>query len=208
VRREVVKTEEYESEEECLQAANIYLMLKTYEHIQQLVGRPYLDTRLPSITFHNGMILGDGNVISQGPQSGSWSDYRLRSLNGINIDVEYIRRQIVAKDPSDNEPREYLETVDRSIGPMKKLYTQIEFTPAIDRELRQQWNVREREERFGVVGAIAVCILGAIGSLFAMLKVDTLTKGYYTKRLFLGVPVVIIGIVLLLFYLDKYTSLL
>ena len=32
---------------------------------------------------------------------------------------------------------------------------------------------------------------------YGLLKVDTWTKGYYTKRLFLGVPAAIIGFVAL-----------
>ena len=41
-----------------------------------------------------------------------------------------------------------------------------------------------------------------------MLKLDTATKGYYTKRLFIGVPAAIIGAVTLLAVLDQFTSLL
>jgi hypothetical protein len=33
----------------------------------------------------------------------------------------------------------------------------------------------------------------AVDNSLGMLKVDTATKGYYTKRLFLGVPLGIIG---------------
>ena len=39
---------------------------------------------------------------------------------------------------------------------------------------------------------------GRIPQQVGLLKIDTWTKGYYTKRLFLGVPAVIIGGVLLL----------
>jgi hypothetical protein len=38
--------------------------------------------------------------------------------------------------------------------------------------------------------------------VWGLLKIDTATKGYYTKRLFLGVPAAIIGGFLLLMYLD------
>jgi hypothetical protein len=33
---------------------------------------------------------------------------------------------------------------------------------------------------------------------WGLLKIDSWTKGYYTKRLFIGVPAVIIGIIALL----------
>jgi hypothetical protein len=76
---------------------------------------------------------------------------------------------------------------------MKKLYTLIEFNPNIDRQLRQYWDSHQRKERFAVVGAGASGILGLLGLCYGLLKVDTWTKGYYTKRLFLGVPAAIIG---------------
>ena len=49
-----------------------------------------------------------------------------------------------------------------------------------------------------MVGAGAGSVLGLIGLVFGLLKVDTWTKGYYTKRLFLGVPAAIIGLLALL----------
>ena len=42
-------------------------------------------------------------------------------------------------------------------------------------------------------GVGAGSILGLLGCVFAVLKIDTATKGYYTKRLFLGVPLAILG---------------
>jgi hypothetical protein len=51
-----------------------------------------------------------------------------------------------------------------------------------------------------VVGAGAGSILGLLGLIYGLLKVDTWTRGYYTKRLFLGVPAAIIGLLALLGY--------
>jgi hypothetical protein len=111
----------------------------------------------------------------------------------MGITVDYLRREIVSKESKSNEPREYVETVERTFGPMKKLYLQIEFTPATDRELRRRWESHERSERFAVVGVGAGSLLGFLGFVFALLKIDTWTKGYYTKRLFVGLPLAIIG---------------
>ena len=49
-----------------------------------------------------------------------------------------------------------------------------------------------------MVGVGAGSILGFIGLVFGLLKIDTWTKGYYTKRLFIGVPAAIIAGLLLL----------
>ncbi len=197
VRREVIATEEYESVDECYQAADVYLMLKAYERLQELAGRPYAAGALPSITFRDGAILADGVVIAIGRSPSNWSDYRLGQLNRMGIGTDYLRREIVAKDAKDNESREFLETVTRSFGPMKKLTMQIEFSPTVDRDLMQHWDAYWRQERFAMVGLGAASVLGLLTIVWGMLKVDTATKGYYTKRLFLGVPLGIIGLFVL-----------
>lgn len=194
VRREVIITDPYESDEECYQAADIYLMLRTHERLQQLKGDPYVAARLPSITFgNNGIVMADGGYIATGTSPTRWTDWRLIQLSQMGIGTDFLRRDIVAKNPGNNEPREYLETVQQSFGPMKKLYMQIEFTPAVDRELMQRWDGLARQERFGQVGVGAGFVLALLFSVWGLLRIDTATKGYYSKWLFLGVPAVIIA---------------
>ena len=48
-----------------------------------------------------------------------------------------------------------------------------------------------------MVGMGAGSMFALLSLVFALLKVDTWTKGYYSKRLFLGVPLAIIGVLLL-----------
>jgi hypothetical protein len=118
-----------------------------------------------------------------------WDDPRIKKLQAMGITAEYVEREI-GKD-------EYLETTEHSFGPMKKLYTLVEFSPAVNRELRQRWDAIERRERFSMVGLGATGVLGLLGMVWGLLKIDTATKGYYSKRLFIGVPAVIIGATLL-----------
>jgi hypothetical protein len=202
--REVIVTDEYATEDECYQAMDIYLLLKTYERIQRLAGFPLSGRlELPTLYHGNYFVQSDGTEVNRAGsfdptrwQYGHgnsadlvWDDPRLKTLQAMGITADYVQREIAKK--------EFLTTNDHSFGPMKKLYTQIEFTPAIDRELRSRWEAHERQERLAAVGAGAGGILGLLGMVYGMLKVDTWTKGYYTKRLFLGVPAAIIGLVTL-----------
>jgi hypothetical protein len=170
VRREVFATDEWSTERECEQARDIGLMLKTYERIQWLNGSPYREDLADRVRS-----LEDAA-----------HDSRIHELQEAGITLADVHQEIAKK--------EYFETVERSFGPMKKLYTLIEFTPAVDRGLRQRWDAYQRQERFAVVGAGAGGVLGLLGLCYGLLKVDTWTKGYYTKRLFLGVPAAIIGL--------------
>ena len=182
VQREVLATEEWATEAECERARDIGLMFKAYERIQMLVSAPY--ERYPSDYRFD--------------VENAWSDHRIDQLNRAGVTVDYLRRE-VAKE-------EYLETVERNFGPMKKLYTLVEFSPAVDRELRQRWEAYQRQERMAVVGVGAGAVLSLLGLTFGLLKVDTWTKGYYTKRLFLGVPLGIIGIVTLIWFVQLLTE--
>ncbi len=188
---EVIATDEYATAEECRRATDIYLLMKAYDHIQTLLGRPYFASELPSLTFHRGTVTADGNVIFRSGQPTFWHDERLQLLSKIGIGIDFVRREIVKE--------QRLVETQRSVGPMLKQYTLVEFTPSVDSELRRRWRSHERQERFAIVGLGAGSVLGLLGLVFGLLKVDTWTKGYYTKRLFIGVPgVIIVGFLLLL----------
>ncbi len=172
VRRDMVTTDEYATSDECYWAADRLLQLKTYEHLQRLVGTPYGSDRMLQLRAEALNIEGH-------------TPWFLMELTKAGITVDYIRREI-ARD-------EYLEESQRSFGPMLKLYTLIEFSPSVDNELRQRWEASQRQERFAFVGLGATGVLGLLGMAWGLLKVDTWTKGYYTKRLFIGVPLAIVG---------------
>jgi hypothetical protein len=183
--QEVIVTDEYASEPECRRATDIYLLYKTYERFQTLSGRPFVDSSLPSITFNKGQVMADGRIIYDDGSHEFWNDSRLNQLLNLGIGIDYIRREIVDK--------QHMEQVERSFGPMYKMYTLVKFTPEVDAELRRHWAYYQRQDKFEMVGVGAVAVLGLLGFIYGLLKVDTLTKGYYTKRLFIGVPAAIIG---------------
>jgi hypothetical protein len=199
--KEVIETEEYQSRDDCRQAMEIYLLLKTHQYLQELAGHPTSGFELPSISFRQKMVIANGNVISIIPTSGTstgWIDPRLRELARLGIGIDFIRNEVVAKD-SKGEPKEYLETIDHpDLGPMKRLYVQIEFSPHVKNSLRRFVEADQRERRLTFAGVGAGSVFGLLGLAFALLKLDTWTKGYYTKRLFLGLPAaIILGLLLL-----------
>jgi hypothetical protein len=191
--REVVAAGEYETDDECIRAADVYLLLATYDRVMQLTGNSQVTSRThPSLVLQTDSVLSAGRYLVM---DGRPVDPRLKELAQMGVDINYIRREIAKK--------EYVGTAQRSFGPMKTLYTLVEFSPSVDHELKFRWEAYERTERFAVVGGIAGLVLGVVGFAYGLLKVDTWTKGYYTKRLFLGVPAVIIGLVALVVLLGS-----
>jgi hypothetical protein len=111
-------------------------------------------------------------------------------LESLNIGTDYILRELCTE--------EYVEQVQASFGPMLRAYTLLELTPSQDAALLARWKSYARRDRlfFAVLGSgLAV---SSLALAYGLLKVDTWTRGYYSKRLFLGVPAAIIGVVALL----------
>lgn len=172
--REVVATDEFSTIEECRREADRLLLAATYEHLTTLIGNEGSSQTVTPLVVRDS----DGWVSST--NMSPITAY----LRRLGITPAYIRQHI-AKD-------EFIEKTERSVGPMLKLYTLIEFSPSVDRDIMRNWAAMERSNRFAMLGAGAGCVLGLLTLVFGLLKVDTLTKGYYTKRLFIGVPAAII----------------
>jgi hypothetical protein len=179
VLRHVVAAGPYATPEECYAKTDEQLKIATDNYVRQFAGGTGDD--LPLTTAQEGSPL----VMIK--------NFRSRELEHMGIDLAYIRREI-AKD-------EYLETVERSVGPMKNLYTLLEFSPDVERELRTRWNEVQRESRLTIIGLLSGSVLGVLGLAFGLLKVDTATKGYYSKRLFLCVPAAIIAFITLVAFI-------
>lgn len=109
------------------------------------------------------------------------------NLRRYNISTETILRKLC---PPDGE---HIEVRDTSVGEMKTLHVLMEFGPEQDAFLLKQWSAYERIERIFVISVFAGLIFAAIALVWGLLWLDTYTRGYYTKRLFLGVPAAIIG---------------
>jgi hypothetical protein len=185
--REVIVTDEYATTEECRQATDILLLLKTADRARSLGDVPFFEADRPSLTFDRGMVRLDDTIIFDKRNRRYWRDDRLQMLQEMGIGIDDVRRSIILDQhmASRESPR--------SMGTMYKQYTLVEFTPEFSNELRRASNNYLRKERFEMVGAGAGSVLGLLGLVFGLLKIDTWTKGYYSKRLFIGVPAAIIG---------------
>jgi hypothetical protein len=198
--REVIVTDEYATPEECRRATDVYLLMKTAEHVRSLEQQSFFETPRPSLTFNQGLVLADGLIIVDSHNPGYSQDSRLQLLNNLGIGLDRVRRETV------REQHLASRESQRSMATMYKQYTLVEFTKQFDNELRQAYNTYRRQERFAVVGAGASTVLMLLASVLGLLKIDTWTKGYYTKRLFIGVPAAIIGGFALLVFLMEISN--
>jgi hypothetical protein len=93
---------------------------------------------------------------------------------------------------------QYLETVQTSVGEMKRAHALVEFAEAKDRFMLERWMAYARLQSIEFVGGMSTLAVGGLALVYGLLKVDTWTRGYYTKRLFIGVPAAIIALVMLM----------
>jgi hypothetical protein len=111
-------------------------------------------------------------------------------LEWMGVTNDYILRELCPEG-------EYVEIVNASFGEMKRAHALLEFSEGQDEMLLDRWRAYARRSRVAGVAAASTLAVGALALVYGLLKVDTWTRGYYTKRLFLGVPAAIIGLFLL-----------
>ncbi|MGI9456544.1 MAG: hypothetical protein ACR2NU_08275, partial [Aeoliella sp.] len=112
------------------------------------------------------------------------------SLDRLGISLRYIQERIVSE--------EYYETVRSSVSDdMKTLHVLLEIDHRTHSDLMQHWRAYERRDRIAGVAVLSGGLLAALAGVLGLIKLDTHTKGYYTKRLFIGVPLAIIGLLIL-----------
>jgi hypothetical protein len=87
---------------------------------------------------------------------------------------------------------QYVETVDSSVGEMKHAFVQIEFTPEEDQRLVEAWSDLARQRGLAKVGVASALAVAGLSLIYGLLKVDTWTRGYYSKRIFLGIPAALV----------------
>ena len=89
----------------------------------------------------------------------------------------------------------YEETVESSVGPMVNAYARLAFDRRARTQLQRMYRDAQTEHRLlGVAGGAAAVLL-MLGSVFGYLKLDTLTRGYYTRRLQFATALVILTVV-------------
>jgi len=112
------------------------------------------------------------------------------SLQAMGVGTDYILRELCTE--------EYVETNEYDFGDMLTAHALMEFNAAQDAALLNRWTAYARRAGVERTAIGAGLVVGCLALAFGLLKVDTWTRGYYSKRLFLGVPAAIIAVVVVL----------
>ncbi len=91
-----------------------------------------------------------------------------------------------------SEYEEVVDTDDPLLGEMTNLHVLLSFDRRERTHLQRMWRDAQTENRLlGVAGSAAGLLL-VLGTVFSYLKLDTMTRGYYTRRLQILAAVVIL----------------
>lgn len=114
------------------------------------------------------------------------------SLDELHITNDMLRENVIADEFYWTRDFEEIET------PQTNLYVLLEMDQVDKGVLLAQWRDYARVSRIEWVRNAMLGVLASLAGVLGLMKLDTATKGYYTKRLFIGVPAAIIGIGLFL----------
>jgi hypothetical protein len=128
--------------------------------------------------------LRDAVASYSGLREGEWS-YNPH-IDAVGMSDAQIFREFVAD--------EYFEKYDASVGEMLKAHALLQFGAKQDQLLVDYWKRWMRRGRVESVVILSSFAVMGLAFVFGLLKIDTWTRGYYTKRLFFGVPAAIIGL--------------
>ncbi len=168
----------------------------------------WLDEASP---HHTGRMEGDDYVIAISAEAASGVQELQRKLlqaaanrthdylnqlvsdahHGIRLPWEFLERQF-------QNAEHYAERREIEVGvPSKKMevflgWTRLKFDSAARREMEQLWQQAVAKRRITLTGWGAGMVLSILSVVFAYLKLDTATGGYYTWRLrFLGTGMIL-----------------
>jgi hypothetical protein len=105
----------------------------------------------------------------------------------VSLPLDYIQTRL-------RQPEVFEEPLLLSFGPMLKLHTRLKFDDAARAEIARRYDAALVRTRLAYTGGGAGVILALIGTLFGYLKLDTLTRGYYSGRLKLAAGAVILAV--------------
>jgi len=110
--------------------------------------------------------------------------------------LPYLSQRVVRE-----EWEEHKESETAAVGEMTYLHALLEFDDRSWRELARMQHEREIQQRLQEVGVEAGLLFVLLGTVFGYLKLDTMTRGYYTGRLQLAAGAVILCLIWVLWRL-------
>lgn len=118
----------------------------------------------------------------------------------LPFDVEQVKSRLIR----DGQQHRHDEIVQYSVGTMHEAHALLTIDDAYRQEIHAQWNDVVASMRLFRTGGVAIGVLALIFIVFSYLRLDTVTRGYYSGRLRMLGGLAILGIVVFAVYFFRY----
>ena len=107
-------------------------------------------------------------------------------LPSLYANLPYLQSQVVKE--------RFEERIEGTYGPMLNLHARLEFDRTFDNFLLNRHRQVQISQRLALTASGGGLLLAFLSTIFGYLKIDTMTRGYYSRRLRWGTAAVIFSI--------------
>ncbi len=117
----------------------------------------------------------------------------------LYVSPEYLRQKVVKQQHTESVRRQFNGPAGfddpGTITHVQETWARLEYGPEVQRELKLMWDQHVAERRLWQVGGVGALVMGVLASALGYLRLDTATKGFYTRTLRWGAAGVILALV-------------
>jgi hypothetical protein len=107
----------------------------------------------------------------------------------LGYDSRYIRTNLLRPENT------YHEIIQTSVGPAQQTHALLEFDGAFRQQTQERWRELRAASRLLQTALVAAVVLGVIAAFFGYFRLDTATRGFYTRRLQLTAAIAILALI-------------
>jgi len=118
---------------------------------------------------------------------------------GMPVPIDYLREKVIKQQHTESVRRQFNGPAGfddpGSVTYVQDTWARLEYGPEVKRDLAIMWDHQVADRRLWQVGGLGALVMGVLASAVGYLRLDTVTKGYYTRTLRWGAGLVILGLV-------------
>ncbi|MFO0896699.1 MAG: hypothetical protein U0836_04640 [Pirellulales bacterium] len=118
---------------------------------------------------------------------------------GLQVPIEYLRQKVVKQQHTESVRRQFNGPAGfddpGAVTYVQETWARLEYGPDVKRDLSLMWDQHVAERRLWQVGGVGALVMGVLASALGYLRLDTATKGFYTRTLRWGAVGVILALV-------------
>jgi hypothetical protein len=116
----------------------------------------------------------------------------------MGIPNEYLRNKVLKAQHTETVQRQFDAPAGfddpGAMTYVRETWGRLEFDPEVKRDLEHMWEQQVAERRLWQFGGVGGLVLAVLASVLGYLRLDTATKGFYTRTLRWGAAAVILGL--------------